>query len=71
MPLNPYGTSESLLKLEDANVGLGNSKTLEPLYCYTISSKRYSLFNLDAKGRPILRKASAHGLGHLRSPTNA
>ena len=38
---------------------------LEPLYCYTISSKRYVLFNLDAKGRPILRKASAHGLGHL------
>jgi hypothetical protein len=70
-PLNPYGTSESLLKLETANFSIRNPKILEPLYCYTISSKRYALFNLDAKGRPILRKASAHGLGHLRSPTNA
>jgi len=70
-PLNPYGNAESLLKLEDANFSLRNSKVIEPLYCYTISSKRYALFNRDAKGRPILRKASAHGLGHLRSPTDA
>ena len=26
------------------------------------------LFNLDEQGRPQLRKASAHGLGHLRPP---
>lgn len=71
VPLNPYGTSESLLKLEDANFDVRDPKTLAPLYCYTISSKRYTLFNLDAKGRPVLRKASAHGLGHLRSPANA
>jgi hypothetical protein len=70
-PLNPYGSGESLLKLEDANFNLRKPGELEPLYCYTISSKRYALFNLDAKGRPILRKASAHGLGHLRSPTDA
>src|SRR5215471_14568521 len=25
-------------------------------------------FNIDAHGQPILRKASAHGLGHLRAP---
>jgi hypothetical protein len=68
VPLNPYGFNESLLKLEDANFGLKDAKSLEPLYCYAISSKRYALFNLDAKGRPVLRKASAHGLGHLRSP---
>ena len=24
--------------------------------------------NLDAEGRPILRKVSQHGLGHLMSP---
>lgn len=71
VPLNPYGFAESLLKLEDANFSLHNSKTLVPLYCDTISSKRYALFNLDTKGRPILRKASAHGLGHLRSPIDA
>jgi hypothetical protein len=71
VPLNPYGSNESLLKLEDANFSPRNTEALEPLYCYTISSKRYALFNLDAKGRPILRKASAHGLGHLRSPTYA
>src|ERR1019366_1774352 len=40
--LNPYGSAESLLKLEDANFSLKNSKTLEPLYCYAISSKRYA-----------------------------
>jgi hypothetical protein len=70
MPLNPYGTNESLLKLEDVNFSLASSKKLEPLYCHAISSKRYALFNLDAKGRPILRKASAHGLGHLRPPAS-
>jgi DNA polymerase elongation subunit (family B) len=69
--LNPYGSAESLLKLEDANFSLKNSKTLEPLYCYAISSKRYALFSRDEKGRPILRKASAHGLGHLRAPNDA
>ena len=40
----------------------------EPLYCYAISSKRYALFNLGADGAPILRKASAHGLGDKRPP---
>ena len=71
IPLNPYGPAESLLKLEDANFSLNNPKALEPLYCYAISSKRYALFNRDAKGRAILRKASAHGLGHLRAPNDA
>jgi hypothetical protein len=41
---------------------------LEPLYVLAVSAKRYALFNLDAKGRPIIRKASAHGLGHLVAP---
>lgn len=70
-PLNPYGTRESLLKLEDVNFSVHNPKILEPLYCYAISSKRYALFNRDAKGRPVLRKASAHGLGHVRAPDAA
>jgi hypothetical protein len=41
---------------------------LEPLFCAAISAKRYALFNIDSDGEPIIRKASAHGLGHLLSP---
>jgi hypothetical protein len=66
-PLNPYEAKGPLFKVEDANYGVG-SKDLVPLYCYAISSKRYALFNLDANGEPILRKASAHGLGDKRPP---
>jgi hypothetical protein len=65
--LNPYERKGPLFKIEDANHALG-SKELTPLYCLAISSKRYVLFNLDAKGAPIIRKASAHGLGHLLAP---
>lgn len=32
------------------------------------SKKRYALFNLTEKNQPVLRKASAHGLGHLMEP---
>jgi transposase-like protein len=66
-PLNPYETKGPLFKVEDVNYGVG-SKDVVPLYCYAISSKRYALFNLDADGEPILRKASAHGLGDKRAP---
>jgi len=67
-PLNPYGFDESILKVEDVNFAPDGSGDLAPLYCLAISSKRYALFNLDDEGVPILRKASAHGLGHLRAP---
>jgi hypothetical protein len=63
-PLNPYRKAGSILKIEAVNFGI-ESKKMEPLYCFAISAKRYALFNIDAAGRPILRKASAHGLGHL------
>jgi hypothetical protein len=66
-PLNPYKKPGSILKIEDVNYGIG-SKDWEPLYCFAISAKRYALFNLGANGNPILRKASAHGLGHLIDP---
>ena len=65
--LNPYEAKDPLFKIEDANYGVG-SEHLAPLYCYAISSKRYALFNLDANDEPILRKASAHGLGDKRRP---
>lgn len=65
-PLNPYKKPGSILKVEDLNRGIGSHK-MEPLYCYAISAKRYALFNRCRK-RIVLRKASAHGLGHLLDP---
>lgn len=70
-PLNPYAARGPLFKIEDANFGLVNGKnsgSISPLICLAVSAKRYVLFNLDAQGQPVLRKASAHGLGHLRPP---
>jgi hypothetical protein len=64
---NPYEIKGPLFKVEDINYG-AESKDLAPLYCYAISSKRYALFNLDADGEPILRKASAHRLGDKSAP---
>lgn len=66
-PLNPYRKPGSILKIEDLNRGIGSDK-MEPLYCFAISAKRYALFNLTKDKRPVLRKASAHGLGHLLDP---
>ncbi len=68
--LNPYEQPGSILEFEDQNfaIDLSRGKRLEPLYCAAISAKRYALFNLDDDGEPIIRKASAHGLGHLLSP---
>jgi hypothetical protein len=67
VPLNPYRKPGSILKVEDLNRRVGTDK-MQPLYCFAISAKRYALFNLDRNNRPILRKASAHGLGHLLDP---
>jgi hypothetical protein len=54
--------------VEDVNFSLKEPKMHEPLFCWAVSAKRYAFFNIDRKGRPVLRKASAHGLGHLRAP---
>ena len=70
-PLNPYEVKGSILEMEDQNFVFdppSNSRRLEPLYCYAVSAKRYALFNIAADGQPIIRKASAHGLGHLYPP---
>lgn len=70
--LNPYEVDEPIFKIEDANYRFDkNGKTMKelaPLYVFAVSAKRYVLFNLDAKGWPVIRKASGHGLGHLRAP---
>ena len=65
--LNPYARGGPLLEFEDQN---NDPKTGAPLdlYCYAISAKRYALFNWGPDGRPIIRKASAHGLGYLLPP---
>jgi hypothetical protein len=69
--LNPYAGAGKILKLEDTNFALKDGEltdNLAPLFVYAISSKRYALFNIDEAGQPIIRKASAHGLGHLIAP---
>jgi hypothetical protein len=70
-PLNPYAKKEPLLKIEDANHRIADGKLtgkLEPLVCFAVSAKRYVLFNLTEDGDIRIRKASAHGLGHLLDP---
>lgn len=68
--LNPYDFDAPILKIEDVNASLDTGKP-EPLYCLAISSKRYALFNLTDDRMPIMRKVSAHGLGHLLPPYKA
>lgn len=65
--LNPYEFAGSILKIERENSSLATGEP-ESLYCWAVSSKRYALFNLGSDGTPILRKVSAHGLGHLLPP---
>lgn len=65
--LNPYEFGGSILKIEDVNTSLKTGEA-EPLHCFAISSKRYALFNLAPDDSPIMRKVSAHGLGHLLAP---
>lgn len=66
--LNPYNEPQSVLQIEDVNNSTVRPRQNEPLFAFAISAKRYALFNLDDAGRPIIRKASAHGLGHLMPP---
>lgn len=66
-PLNPYSVKGPLFKIEDANFD-ETTGALRPLMCLAISSKRYVLFSEAADGRPAIRKASLHGLGHLLPP---
>jgi hypothetical protein len=74
-PLNPYEREPdkapvSILEMEDQNFSTEKrkQKELAPLFCFAISAKRYALFNLDGENGPIIRKASAHGLGHFAAP---
>ena len=72
--LNPYEVADgSILQIEDQNYSKDDKakahlETAPPLFCYAVSAKRYALFNEGDDGAPIIRKASAHGLGHLLAP---
>ncbi len=75
VPLNPYEPDHkegpvSILEMEDENFSTekGKESEFELLFCFAISAKRYALFNLDAKGMPVIRKTSAHVLGHYAAP---
>jgi hypothetical protein len=67
--LNPYNFPGSILKIEDVNHSLETPKKrqLKPLFVWAVSAKRYALFNME-DGRPVVRKASAHGLGQFQAP---
>lgn len=70
-PLNPYEAKGSILQLEKVNFPPGehrNRAALRPVNCLAISAKRYVLFDRSEDGSPIIRKASAHGLGHMLPP---
>jgi hypothetical protein len=70
-PLNPYDAKGSILQLEKVNFPTGehrNRVALRPVNCLAISAKRYVLFDRSEDGSPIIRKASAHGLGHMLPP---
>ncbi len=70
-PLNPYEVKGSILQLEKVNYPAerpGEPNQLRPVSCLAISAKRYVLFDRDETSSPIVRKASAHGLGYLTAP---
>ena len=70
-PLNPYDVKGSILQLEKVNYPVecpGEPDQLRPVSCLAISAKRYVLFDRDETSPPIVRKASAHGLGYLTAP---
>jgi hypothetical protein len=71
--LNPYDRDAvpgSILKIEVENYARWGAHKRKQAFCYAISAKRYALFNLDRRGRIVLRKTSEHGLGHLLPPSD-
>lgn len=63
-PLNPFNTSDTLLKLEKENYD--DKGELVDLWFYGISAKRYVLYSL-VRGKSDPVKWSLHGLGHLET----
>ncbi len=68
--LTPYAFGGDLLKLEPENIPDPRCGKDKQLYGYSISAKRYVLFNIAADGQIIIHKFSEHGLGHLMAPVS-
>lgn len=69
--LNPYAEKGPILQLEKVDFPIDHDGELDylvPPQFLALSAKRYVLFNHDDTGKPIIRKASGHGLGHLLEP---
>lgn len=67
--LNPYDFDALLFKVEEYEDEHGQKHSLENVWCYGISAKRYALYKQDkATGKIEILKASSHGLGHLLNP---
>lgn len=61
--LNPYAVAVPMFKIEEDCYG-----KLDNVSFYGISAKRYALYDIDeTTGQVMLRKYSAHGLGHLQN----
>jgi hypothetical protein len=69
-PLNPYEKKGPLFKIEDANYAAGGSGLRR---CFASRFRRSdTLCSITiGRGHPVIRKASAHGLGHLLPPYQA
>ncbi len=65
-PYDPAAVPGRVLETERENFDPDTGEPRE-LHCYAISAKRYALYNLE-DGEPVIRKRSAHGLGHLLNP---
>lgn len=62
--LNPYSEVSETIKVEDDKK---SKKPLHNVWFYGISAKRYVLYDYDeTTGNILIRKHSAHGLGHLQ-----
>jgi hypothetical protein len=63
--LNPYNRAivpGSVLEIEAENCTEDGER--RQLYCYSISAKRYALYNLNERGEPEPRKISENGSGN-------
>jgi len=67
-PYDPDAVPGHVLEVEKENFAKAHPEERRQLWCYSISAKRYALYNLNDDGVPILRKWSEHGLGHLLDP---
>ena len=63
-PLNPYEHQVEMFKIEDYEDENKIKHPAHDVWFYGISAKRYVLYGFE-KGKIVIYKHSAHGLGHL------